>query len=177
MERRQRKQAFLRQLITRHPHPHYEVRALLQYFISQASCLDYLEFSDQVVYAPRGLFIRYQNLADQAALSYYKASYCYEAIDQAFHDFRLNALQEKNIFYLEIDLPDFYYEGLKQDVLVDNPFQPLYLGQLDQIRDETQALSQHARRQVIMHQIDQALEAKNYDLVESYLGQLNQLSE
>lgn len=177
MERRERKLAFLRQFIQAHPHPHYEVRALIHYLISQSASLDYLEFADQVAYAPRGLLIRYQDLHGQPGLTYYKESYTYEAVDQAFHDFRLNALQEKTTFYLEFDLPDFYYEALRQDVLVENPFQPLYLGDLDQIRDATLALSQSACRQMIMRQIDQALDAKNFDLVETYLGQLNQLSE
>ncbi|MGF3066311.1 YpiB family protein [Facklamia sp. P12945] len=170
MENIQDKHLFLNWMILNHPHPNREIMIFLAYLQMRPSELQWVEFSHDVIYAPRGIKISYPPL-QEPPLVYYKEDYIYHQIDQAFHDFRLNSLKKGQSFYIEFDLADYQLEAMQRGLLKENPFVPIQMKALDQVNQSLHQISRQAYKQMIMEKIDGALETNNYDQIEQWLDQ------
>ncbi|MCR8968964.1 YpiB family protein [Facklamia sp. 7083-14-GEN3] len=170
MEDIQDKHLFLNWIILNHPHPNREIMIFLAYLQMKPSELQWIEFSHDVIYAPRGIKIAYPPLQDQA-LVYYKEDYIYHRIDQAFHDFRLNSLKKDQPFYLEFDIADYQLEAMQRGVLKENPFVPIQMKDLDQVNQSLDQISRQAYKRIIMNKINDALEKNNYDKIDRWIDQ------
>lgn len=198
------KKAMIQWILDFYPHENREVNNFLIYLIKNEELLKYIEFTDQVIFAPRGLWIDYtskfsqskqaanpfedtnpfnyyksKSKADQeqakafSPFKYYKDQSLYLMMEQAFHDFRLNALREQQIFYLELNFPQYLYEILYRDLFVENPYVPLHMKAIDQIDSLTQGASETAHKIIMKRKMDQALDEGDYDKFNDYLNKFD----
>lgn len=198
------KREMIQWLLDFYPHENKEVTNFFLFLLDNQALLKYIEFTDQVIFAPRGVWINYSSTypADQSAakafedsnpfnyyksnskpkqdqvkagaeFKYYKDQACYLMIEQAFHDFRLNALREKQIFYLELNFPQYLYEILYRDLLVENPYVPLHMKAIDQISIFTQGVSKEAHKMIVKSYMDQALDEGDYEKLTDYLDKFD----
>ena len=160
-------------LIVNRPHFDRQVNAFYHYLQAHPSFLSLLEFSDQVIFAPLAFKISYQQ-TQESYFTYFKGDYSYQSIDQAFHDFRLNARSQKKIYYIELDCQDYYYYCQKMNIFVENPFAPLCGDLLKEVDYTADQLAKEGQRQVLMEHINQALiehDRSKFDVLTNILRQ------
>lgn len=166
----QAKKTFLSWILKNYSHPNPEVNVFLAFLQAQADTLAYLEFSSQIAYAPRGIKLFYQPEESLDVIKYYKGNQSYNRVDQAFHDFRLNCVKEKQTYYIEFDFPDYIYQAMKQGAYVELPYLPLRLDEIDQLNDQLQGLTQEAYKDYLWQRINQALETHNFEDLNYWLS-------
>ncbi|MDO4775257.1 MAG: YpiB family protein [Aerococcaceae bacterium] len=173
INRNQRKRQFIQWLLANYQHVNPSVTYLLHYLMTQPHYIDSIAFSERVKYAPRGIYISYQNNTETPFM-YFKDKLSYTLSEQAFHDLRLNQQFTKEIFYVEINIPEFYQQLYALDLFVENPYAPT--------DDEWEAQAEWTLRRISLvaeikqlnQQLNQALEANDFELASLYLKQMEQ---
>lgn len=174
MEINERKLLFLKWLIANYRHVNPSVNYLLQFLSTNQDLVKYIHFSEGVKYAPRGIYISFQETS-QIPFIYYKDKLSYTLCEQAFHDIRLNNRQSKENFYLEINIPHLYQELYRFDVFADNPYIPENVIYLEQLERNLYQFSLDAKLLLLKKNLDRALEKHNFEEVSYYLNQIEKL--
>ncbi|MBG9979847.1 YpiB family protein [Facklamia sp. DSM 111018] len=176
MESDTRKADFIKWLLSTYPYLNYEINAFFKYLLYNQSVLKFIEFSDHVEYAPRGIWISLQP-DTEPFFKYYKDQYTYQSIEQAFHDFRLNVMRHKLTFFLEIEVSDYFLKASHLNVFQENPYVPLYMTDLKKLDQETLSISKEAFRRYLMNEIDHALDQGKFSHLDQMAHTLEKLME
>lgn len=168
INRNQRKRQFLDWLIKHFKHQNPVVNQFLYFLMTEPNCIQYITFTEQSHYTPRGIYISYHTKSNQPFV-YYKDFRKYTLCEQAFHDFRLNYQVNRDQFYLEIDIPNVYAVLYKFDIFEENP----YLPKDEQFEENTdvflEQLTLDVQIKIWRQKIDEGLSKHNYEQVEYYL--------
>lgn len=171
MDMNERKQQFIRWLLDNYKHSNPSVNYLLQFLSTHTEYLPKIRFSEAVKYAPRGIYISYQNNSPEPFI-YYKDHFSYSLSDQAFHDLRLNNQFNKQDFYIEFNIPDLYKELYRFDVFEDNPYIPEDDKDLQKFERVLYELSFEAKVMNLKVELDKALEEHNFEEADFILKQI-----
>ena len=174
MDLERNKKDFIQWLLTNFKHENPSVNYLLRYISNNPEILKLIEFSDAVNYAPRGLFISF-NQNDSNSFIYYKENLQYTNSDQAFHDLRLNLNRNKNIYYIELDIPNCYKEMYAFNVYQENPYIPFEARDLSDLDNYLTNLSKEVKVKQLQQALNQAVDNNEFDLAEECMQQLEEL--
>lgn len=172
----QRKRQFLHWLLTHYQHANPEVNMFLQFLMTEPNCTRYIVFSENVAYAPRGIFISYLR-ETSTPFVYYKNQRQYTKCEQAFHDFRLNATFSEEKFYIEIDVPNIYLVLYEFAIFEENPYLPIDKHLIEQQEQWLEHLTLQAQMHFWKEKIDEGLSRQNYEQVEYYLQLIERSKE
>lgn len=169
----QRKRQFIQWLLAHYQHANPAVTYLLHYLMTQPNYINQIAFSEHVKYAPRGIYISYEQNTPMP-FAYYKDKRSYTLSEQAFHDLRLNQQFAKEMFYVEINIPDYYAQLYALDLFEENPFMPVdseweYQAEMSIHRIQLVAEINHLNQQ-----LNQALEENDFDFAAECLRQMEQ---
>lgn len=171
-----RKLKFIRWILSNYQHANPSVNFLLEYLSSHEEYLSQIHFSEAVKYAPRGIYISYQNNSPLPFI-YYKDQFSYTFSDQAFHDMRLNNKLNKQDFYIEFNIPNSYEELFHFDVFEENPFLPQDNQTLNAFEAELTDISINAKIQYLRQELDLALERHNFEKASFILNEIESLKD
>lgn len=160
-----RKRDFLHWLLDNYEHANPSVTYLLNVLLSNDDILKSVVFSEAAKYAPRGIYISYQ---DNSAVPfvYYKDQLSYTMSEQAFHDLRLNQRYDNHTFYLEFNIPHLYDMLYRYDVFEENPYLPERDNQSAILEDLLYDVSYKAKLRQVRIDLDQALETHDFEMAE-----------
>lgn len=152
-----------------------EILWILNYLIDHEAILSNVHFVEQVDKTKRGIRIA-ANETDEVPIALFLSEKVFTDTDQIFHEIRMNW---KEILYLECVFPESWENSQYLSILEDNPFARWN----DQIDPEiTEAIDTYfeaearKNRLTLLHQqIDQALEASNYEAFLELTDELNRL--
>ncbi|WP_153863168.1 YpiB family protein [Fundicoccus ignavus] len=170
----QRKRQFIEYLLQKYHHVNPTVTYLLNYLKTQPNTMDSIIFTENVKYAPRGIYISYQQ-STQVPFVYYKDQLSYTMCEQAFHDIRLNSKFNQQKFYLELNIPDYFQQLYYLDIFEENPFLPENEELIQSTDVHLERLSIEANIQQLSRKLDAALEKHQFEEVSYYLKQIEQL--
>lgn len=168
------KRQFIQWLLENYRHENPGVDFLLDYISQDPSLLKYVEFTDQASYAPRALYVSYLLDAHQPFV-YYKDHKSFVLSDQAFHDIRLNSQGQKEVFFIEIDIPNIYEALMSFGILADNPYRPQDQGYEAGLDDMLNQWSLTGQTHFLKKSMDTALDEKDYALAEALLNRLENI--
>lgn len=174
INRNQKKRQFLEYVVNEYKHINPSVTYLLNYLIRQPDIIDTIVITDQVKYAPRGIYISYQ-YKSAVPFVYYKNQRTYTRYEQAFHDMRLNMMYHKELFYMELSIPNYYQLAYAFDVFEENPFVPQDSELIETTDMSLAKISEQAYLRYITTQLDEALDNHNYEQADYYVNLIEQL--
>ncbi|MGO4936912.1 YpiB family protein [Fundicoccus sp. Sow4_H7] len=174
LNKNQMKREFLTQIVNRYEHVNPSVTYLMNYLIKQPNIMETIVFTDQVKYAPRGIYVSYQ-YNSAVPFIYYKNQRTYTNYEQAFHDLRLNMMYKKELFYLELNVPQYFQLAYVLDVFEENPFVPEDEDLLKNTNQTLNHLSTQAYIKYITQQLDEALDQHNYEQADYFVNLIEQL--
>lgn len=169
----QRKRKFLQWLLSSYKHVNPSVTYLLNFLMTQPNLIDTIAFSEHVKYAPRGIYISYQqNTA--VPFVYFKEKLSYTLSEQAFHDLRLNQQFSNETFYLEVNIPDYFQQLYALDLFVENPFAPEDENLDLQAEHELKKICLEAEIVQLNQKLNSALEENDFETASICLKQIEQ---
>lgn len=174
MDINERKIKFIRWILSNFQHANPSVNYLLEFLSSHKEYMPNIRFSEAVKYAPRGIYISYQNNSPIPFI-YYKDQFSYTFSDQAFHDMRLNNKLAKDDFYFEFNIPNSYKELFLFDVFEENPYIPKDDKAQEDLEIELNNISINARITYLRQELDQALEKHNFEKASYILNEIESL--
>lgn len=174
LSQNQRKRQFIDWLLNRYQHVNPAVTYLLNFLMTQPHVIDQIAFSEHVKYAPRGIYISYQNHTT-VPFVYYKDQLSYTQCEQAFHDIRLNMQFEKKTYYVELNIPDMYQQLYQWDVFDENPYLPQDDDLIASTESQLERLSIEANILHLKEKMDVSLEKHQFEEVSYYLKQIELL--
>ena len=174
LNRHQRKRQFIEYVLKHHVHQEQGVQFLLTFLMTQPDFIQYIEFTDQVEFTPRGIYISYETHTAVPFL-YYKNTKAYASYEQAFHDLRLNALFHPELFFIELNIPHYFELLVQFDVFYEHDFAPIDPKIVKQVESELQMVAQSAEKMRLKSEIDEALDAHDFNLVKALIDQLEAL--
>lgn len=174
LNQNQRKRQFIEWLLKRYQHVNPAVTYLLNYLMTEPHVIDQIAFSEHAKYAPRGIYISYQNHTT-VPFVYYKDQLSYTQCEQAFHDMRLNLKFEKKMYYVELNIPDMYQQLYHWDVFDENPYLPQDDDLLALTEHQLERLSIEANILYLKEKMDASLEKHQFEEVSYYLKQIELL--
>lgn len=170
----QRKRQFLQWVLERYRHEDPAVTYLLQFLMTQPDYIEHIVFSEQVKYAPRGIYISYQtNTA--VPFVYFKDKLSYTRSEQAFHDIRLNQLFTKETFYIELNIPDFYAQLYARDLFTENPYAPVDETLVTSLDSALYQMSYQVELRHLNEQLNMALEERDFEAANQLAQRIEQL--
>lgn len=168
INRNQRKRQFLQWLLEHYKHNNPVVNQFLYFLMTEPNCIQYVTFTEESHYTPRGIYISYKTKT-QYPFVYNKEFRKYTLCEQAFHDFRLNFQMNREQFYIEIDIPNIYAVLGMFDIFEENPYLENKQLLSPATEESLDALSLVAKHQYWRKMIDEGLSTHNYEQVEYYL--------
>lgn len=170
----QRKRQFIDYILQKYHHVNPTVTYLLNFLKTQPEIINYVVFTENVKYTPRGIYISYKQNT-QVPFVYYKDQLSYTLCEQAFHDIRLNTKFEQEKFYLEFNTPDYFQQLYYLDIFEENPFMPQNDDLILKTDVHLERLSIEATIKQLSKKLDSALERHQFEQVSYYLKQIEQL--
>lgn len=174
MDMNKRKQQFLRWLVSNYDHKNPSVNFLIQFLSTHEDLMSHIRFSEDVKYAPRGIYISYQENSSLPFI-YYKDQLSYTLSDQAFHDIRLNQRLYRQDFYIELNMPHMYQELYRFDIFEPNPYLPENIEAVQEMEEALYQITVEAKVKVLKKDLDKALEQHNFEEVNYFLNQIEKL--
>lgn len=176
VNKNQRKREFLTWLLTNFQHENPTVNYLLNYLRVQPDLIQYIHFSENVKYTPRGIYISYQQNTAVPFL-YYKNKLSYTSCEQAFHDLRLNAQFTKERFYVELNIPNYYMQTSVIDIFEENPYYPLHEELSESLEEDLHLINQSVRLNQLRQSLDEALDAAQFETADYLINQIEQIKD
>jgi len=169
------KKKFLQWLVTSVAFDKREILWILDYLIRHETILNQVHFVEHVEKTNRGLRIASQE-ENALPMQLFLQGQTFTDAEQIFHEMRMNW---REALYIECLFPTAWTTSEYLAVLEDNPFAP-WNEQVDPalIQKIDAYFQQEARNHQLMllhHQIDQALEASDYDAFLELSDELNRL--
>lgn len=168
------KKKFLKWFLQRYQMKRRESMWILNYLLNHDIVLNKAKFVEQVEKTPRGIRIATVGTEDTAFL-FYKEGRQFDNPEQAFHEVRLNWHTD---LYIELVFQGQWMSGEYMSILEDNPYAKWNDSISDdlssEVNDALETFQLVERKQVLLKQIDTALEDAERD---SFLELTQELKE
>lgn len=169
------KQAFLKRFLNDYHLQKRECKWILDYLCQRPRILNNVHFVHDIAQSPRGMFIT-SACSDNIPFLFCKNGVMTTDVEKAFHDIRLN---KDAPIYIQLQFKKANQSVFLAGILEENPF--LTHEQIVTKEDEKQAMqllghiSYEYQEQLLLKQIDQALDHKNKELFTVLAGRLHTL--
>ncbi len=148
---------------------------ILNYLLNHEQLLDHVHFVLEARFCPRAMIIS-THCSKEIAFRFYKKHIVTTDADKSFHDIRLHA---KEPIYIQLNFKDSKQCIPYMKVLEDNPFIPddYFLTKSDKkMAEEWLEYSLYEyKKEILLQNINEALDQKNQQLFEHYSDQLKKL--
>ncbi|UOQ85871.1 ReoY family proteolytic degradation factor [Gracilibacillus salinarum] len=148
---------------------------ILNYLLNHDQLLEHVHFVLEARFCPRAMIIS-THCSKEIAFRFYKKHIVTTDADKSFHDIRLHAQEP---IYIQLNFKDSKQSIPYMKVLEDNPFIPddYFLTKSDKrMADEWLQHSLYEyKKEMLLQQINEALDEKNQELFVYYSEQLKKL--
>lgn len=171
------KKAFVRWFLKRYDMKRRECVWILNYIVGHDHLLERIHFVEEAHFCPRAMVM---STTDSSGIPFrfYKGNIMTADAEKSFHDLRLNADED---MYIQLNFPKIPPNPTYLAVLEENPFVPHYLQSNYADREVAEKLLEASMKdfqeELLLKQIDEAIDSGNKDLFLQLSEQLNAIKE
>lgn len=169
------KQTFLNWFLNHYRLKKRESFWILNYLLNHPYTLNHVHFVHDITHCPRSLVIT-SACSKEIAFLFYKRQVVTTDADKAFHDIRLN---KNEPLYIQLHFKKSNQNSLLAGILEENPYltyDDFITSEDKEMADELLESTLHThQKQLLLKQIDEALDSKNKDLFDELVNQLHLL--